>query len=182
MALGAGAVVSAVQTASMATSFVAFAVRAEEEHEGTVGDGFIDDKTLGGWSTGGVGDKNLVAPPALVVVGMVGGSKNSAAPPAKLVNGMRRCLYGEGTRKSWHRIVTGLRGVLGETKGTVGDYAANHNMLAGGAKEGAGDKNWQRLRPLWVSGRFPEGNQQKLGFGDWASTFPKVLQRLQPPS
>ena len=124
-------------------------------------------------------DKNLLAPPALVVVGMVGGPKNSAAPPSKLVNGTRRGLCGGGTRKIRHGVVTGLRGVSGEMKGTVEDCAANDKMLAGEANERAERKKWQRLRPLWVLGCFPEGNQPKLDWGDWASMFPKILQRLR---
>ena len=80
---------SAVRTTSVATSFVAFAMRAVEDPEGTVGDSVTNDKTLGGWSAVGAGDNNLVAPPALVLVGMLSFPNKSAAPPAKFVNGTR---------------------------------------------------------------------------------------------
>ena len=87
MAVGAAATASAVRTASAATLFMAFTVRAVEEPEGTVGDGVTNDKTLGGWSAGGCG-KKLAAPPGLVVGGMLSAPKNPAGPLVMVAVGM----------------------------------------------------------------------------------------------
>ena len=88
--LGTGRDVVVALRASVATSSVAFAVKATEEREENVGDGVTNDETSGRWSVGKAGEQNLVVHPALMMASVLGYSTKSAAPPAKLVNGTRK--------------------------------------------------------------------------------------------